>query len=413
MTLTVARVKGSVVRMTPPSLEDAREILSNAATTARASGDPFAEIGASAIDVVLAELGRRGRWESLESPAMEPQRAASSGVSAAAFSGTTHGTSVPPDALVSDMLPCPFCGRADVLHVEAFPGGDWPTVRCRSCLCIGPTPPREGRDQRGAIAIWNRRRPAVGDAYWTCHEEASCTGCGKTAILYRQEGGHPPWLCGDCERKREREQAEPAVPLQPTRKVEVRTREQAIALFGRGSALASMPLPFVMVDGTAIAEPAPGAPSVLCGNLVNRGGAGGGSCCLRYGHDEECKVVSGPPIDCPARITRPCAADRVRATLACWSDEEREAARKILAPAAGTVQMFCANPGPPIGDKRLPLIDKHGRPVGIATAHGDLLKIELIDQDMAKRLGVLGASVSVGYTVAGEPCEVKEVEDGS
>lgn len=36
------------------------------------------------------------------------------------------------------------------------------------------------------------------------HEQASCIGCGKTAVLTFQEGGHPPWLCSDCERRAER-----------------------------------------------------------------------------------------------------------------------------------------------------------------------------------------------------------------
>lgn len=45
--------------MTPPSLEVAREILADAAAKARASGDQFNEIAASAIDVVLAALDLR------------------------------------------------------------------------------------------------------------------------------------------------------------------------------------------------------------------------------------------------------------------------------------------------------------------------------------------------------------------
>ena len=31
------------------------------------------------------------------------------------------------------------------------------------------------------------------------HEVASCTGCGKVATLFVQDGGHPPWRCSACE----------------------------------------------------------------------------------------------------------------------------------------------------------------------------------------------------------------------
>jgi hypothetical protein len=136
--------------MTPPSLEVAREILADAAANARASGDPFNEIAAAAIDVVLAQLVTS---EAVRSEVVKERDQ---------LYATLHGTAIPPDALVAEMLPCPFCGRADVLHVEPFPGSDWPAVRCRACLCIGPPPRPEGRDQRGATASWNRRKPVTG-----------------------------------------------------------------------------------------------------------------------------------------------------------------------------------------------------------------------------------------------------------
>jgi hypothetical protein len=54
--------------MTPPSLAVAREILADAAAKARASGDPFNQIAASAIDVVLARLAEHGHEPTVRVP---------------------------------------------------------------------------------------------------------------------------------------------------------------------------------------------------------------------------------------------------------------------------------------------------------------------------------------------------------
>lgn len=144
---------------------------------------------------------------------------------------TAYGTAIPPDALVSEMLPCPFCGKRVLLGVEMAPVSGCPAVWCRACGAWGPPGRGNAEDSGEAIANWNRRKPNT----------------------VRLGGG-----------------------------IEVRTRDQAVSLFGRGTALADAPLPFRMVDGTAIAEPAPGAARVLCGLPVD-----GGSCALRYGHDAQ------------------------------------------------------------------------------------------------------------------------------
>lgn len=98
-----------------------------------------------------------------------------------------------------------------------------------------------------------------------------------------------------------------------------------------------------------------------------------------------------------------------------YTPEQRAAAAARAAAEeaerAGPVQVFCVNPGPPLGDKRLPVIDKYGRPVGVASAQGALLKIELSDRDMAKRLSTPDAPISIGYSPAGTPLEVAEAAE--
>lgn len=72
----------------------------------------------------------------------------------------THGTAIPPDALVADMLPCPFC-RGQTLSVSMHTGSDPPQVRCRDCGARGPHARSDAN--REAIANWNRRpAPAAG-----------------------------------------------------------------------------------------------------------------------------------------------------------------------------------------------------------------------------------------------------------
>lgn len=57
--------------MTPPSLESAREILADAASRARESRDPFAELAAAAIHVVLDALASRFATRTEFSPSTE------------------------------------------------------------------------------------------------------------------------------------------------------------------------------------------------------------------------------------------------------------------------------------------------------------------------------------------------------
>lgn len=71
---------------------------------------------------------------------------------------TTHGTAIPPDGLVSEMLPCPFCGKRVLLGVEMAPVSGCPAVWCRACGAWGPPGRGNAEDSGEAIANWNRRK---------------------------------------------------------------------------------------------------------------------------------------------------------------------------------------------------------------------------------------------------------------
>ncbi|MES2170542.1 MAG: Lar family restriction alleviation protein [Actinomycetota bacterium] len=74
---------------------------------------------------------------------------------------SAHGTPIPPDALVAEMLPCPFCGKADpVVDRHPWTGRDPRCVQCQRCGAFGPcsitdTGPSADRE---ATAHWNRRK---------------------------------------------------------------------------------------------------------------------------------------------------------------------------------------------------------------------------------------------------------------
>lgn len=79
----------------------------------------------------------------------------------------------PREQLAALTLPCPFCGRSDLVGIEPHPVGIEPhpesgflCVRCRACGGIGPA----GRNPQGdpmadheATAHWNRRALAASD----------------------------------------------------------------------------------------------------------------------------------------------------------------------------------------------------------------------------------------------------------
>ena len=61
---------------------------------------------------------------------------------------------------ITGMLPCPFCGRSDLLGVEPHPEKGFTVVRCRACGaigCGGRSAPGERNAEREAIAHWNQR----------------------------------------------------------------------------------------------------------------------------------------------------------------------------------------------------------------------------------------------------------------
>ena len=72
------------------------------------------------------------------------------------------------------------------------------------------------------------------------------------------------------------------------------------------------------------------------------------------------------------------------------------------------VQLSSVEPGIHEDGRSFPVIDASGMLIGHAKREGDRIAIELIDEDMAKRLSNPHASVSVGYSVTGEPMEIAE-----
>jgi Lar family restriction alleviation protein len=55
----------------------------------------------------------------------------------------------------NELLPCPFCGRTDLLGVEPKTESGFLAVRCRACGTHGPARTAESDDE--AIALWNSR----------------------------------------------------------------------------------------------------------------------------------------------------------------------------------------------------------------------------------------------------------------
>lgn len=135
-----------------------------------------------------------------------------------------------------------------------------PAVWCRACGAWGPPGRGNAEDSGEDIANWNRRKPNT----------------------VRLGGG-----------------------------IEVRTRDQAVSLFGRGTALANAPLPFVMVDGTPIAEPAadpapaPAGATGLDAQTVRILGRGMGYGRLMQVAEEQWRDVAG---DGSEFTVGPCAA---------------------------------------------------------------------------------------------------------
>ncbi len=55
-----------------------------------------------------------------------------------------------------ELMPCPFCGRSDLLSFEPYPEDGFIGVRCRACGCIGPA--KASETEAEAAAHWNARQ---------------------------------------------------------------------------------------------------------------------------------------------------------------------------------------------------------------------------------------------------------------
>ena len=56
---------------------------------------------------------------------------------------------------MSDLKPCPFCGRTDTLHFDRYQscGEWWGYIECTECIITGPV----GKLKKDVIEAWNRR----------------------------------------------------------------------------------------------------------------------------------------------------------------------------------------------------------------------------------------------------------------
>lgn len=92
---------------------------------------------------------------------------------------------------MTDLLPCPFCGRADLLGVEPAPEGGFLVVMCRACGAHGPVG-RGVLEDAEAVANWNRRPAPPSSSGETTAARHWCLGT-KAARVGRLED------CRDCD----------------------------------------------------------------------------------------------------------------------------------------------------------------------------------------------------------------------
>lgn len=57
---------------------------------------------------------------------------------------------------MENLRECPFCGKKDALHIDAYQCGGvwWFYVECQECMANGPV----GKQKYMAVDAWNQRR---------------------------------------------------------------------------------------------------------------------------------------------------------------------------------------------------------------------------------------------------------------
>lgn len=75
--------------------------------------------------------------------------------------------------MTADLLPCPFCGTANLYNAHPSNAADCGVIACRHCGCEGP----DAGGEDGHIAAWNIR--AALETVTSHDDHPSCDVCGR------------------------------------------------------------------------------------------------------------------------------------------------------------------------------------------------------------------------------------------